>query len=351
MRRDGRRDRVPSDVFLYFRSHSIMDRTIASGAVDSGSIPLGSIMNMFIICAAVIAAAVFVIAALRSEWERRQLKIEHYYVYKDADGTQAESCTAAVSERRAVRLVFVSDVHNYFDDVHRTDAVIQAVESEAPDLVLLGGDVVTVSKKKSRLPDTVPAESFAAKLAGRLPGLPVIYAPGNHELRFKERYPDEYAGYTERLRSAGITMLEDDRIAYGDLAVYGVCLDDKFFGKHIPVIGVDPDMPDKYLIGRIGLPDKRDFNILLMHSPLYLDAAAAWGADLVLSGHFHGGTIRLPDGRGLMTPQYHFFNKLCSGIHHAGRTAMIVNRGLGTHSFNIRLNDLPELSVIDIALH
>lgn len=328
-----------------------MDRTIASGAVDSGSIPLGSIMNMFIICAAVIAAAVFVIAALRSEWERRQLKTEHYYVHMDADGTRAEACDGAARAQRDIRLAFVSDVHDYFDDAQRADYLIRAIEAEAPELVLLGGDIVTVPKKKRILPDTAAAERFAAKLAERMPKLPVIYAQGNHEQRFEDRFPEEYACYADRLRAAGITMLKDDSIAYGRCTVYGVCPDVRYFGKHIPIVGHDPDMPEKYLIGRLGLPDKRDFNILLMHSPLYLDAAAAWGADLVLSGHFHGGTIRLPGGRGLMTPQYHFLNKLCSGVHYAGRTAMIVNRGLGTHSFNIRLNDLPELSIIDIALH
>lgn len=327
-----------------------MDRTIASGAVDSGSIPLGSIMNMFIICAAVIAAAVFIIAVIRSEWERRQLKTEHYYVQKDAGGTNVRHLRGALPAHRDIRAAFISDVHDYFDDAARIDAVLRVIESEAPELVLLGGDIVTVSKRKHKLPDTAAAELFAARLADSFPKLPVIYAPGNHEQRFRERYPDEYAGYTDRLKTSGVVMLEDDSAVCGRCRIYGVCPDMKYFGKHIPILGQDPYMPEKYLIGKLGLPDKRDLNILLMHSPLYLGAAAAWGADLVLSGHFHGGTIRLPDGRGLMTPQYHFFNKLCSGIHRDGRTAMIVNRGLGTHSFNIRLNDLPELSIIDIAL-
>ncbi len=47
-----------------------------------------------------------------------------------------------------------------------------------------------------------------------------------------------------------------------------------------------------------------------------------------------------------MTPQFQFFHKYCSGLHWLNGKAMIVSRGLGTHSINIRLNDLPELSVI-----
>ena len=85
-----------------------------------------------------------------------------------------------------------------------------------------------------------------------------------------------------------------------------------------------------------------------MHSPLYLREAAAWGADLVLAGHFHGGTIRLPFIGGLMTPQFQFLLPECAGRFQEGSTEMIVSRGLGTHSIRIRLNDLPEISCIDI---
>ena len=80
-----------------------------------------------------------------------------------------------------------------------------------------------------------------------------------------------------------------------------------------------------------------------------LKEAEALGADLMLSGHFHGGTIRLPYLGGLMTPQLQFFTKEVTGSFEHGGTAMIVNRGLGTHSVKIRLNDRPEISVIDIS--
>ena len=88
--------------------------------------------------------------------------------------------------------------------------------------------------------------------------------------------------------------------------------------------------------------------ILLAHSPLYFDAYAKWGADLTLSGHFHGGTIRLPGLGGVMTPQYQFFLPWCAGIFEKQGHYMAVSRGLGTHSINIRLNNRPQLLVIRI---
>ena len=102
-------------------------------------------------------------------------------------------------------------------------------------------------------------------------------------------------------------------------------------------------MPEGYLQRKLGNTDPGRFQILLMHSPLYFAEARQWGADLTLSGHFHGGTIRIPGVGGLMTPQYQFFLPWCAGSFVEGQQAMAVGRGLGTHSINIRLNDLPQL--------
>ena len=101
----------------------------------------------------------------------------------------------------------------------------------------------------------------------------------------------------------------------------------------------------------LGEPDPEKFCLLLAHSPLFFEEYAAWGADLTLSGHFHGGTIRLPLVGGVMTPQYQFFYPRCAGYFELpgkGRekSRMIVGRGLGTHSINIRLNDKPQVVVV-----
>ena len=93
---------------------------------------------------------------------------------------------------------------------------------------------------------------------------------------------------------------------------------------------------------------REKFQILLCHSPLFFDACRKWGADLTLSGHFHGGTIRLPYLGGVMTPQFQFFLPWCAGTFEENGKTMIVSRGLGTHSINIRLNNKPQLVVVDL---
>ena len=99
----------------------------------------------------------------------------------------------------------------------------------------------------------------------------------------------------------------------------------------------------------LGSPDPEKYSLLLAHSPMYFKQYAEWGADLTLSGHFHGGTIRLPLVGGVMTPQFQFFFPWCSGQHEGAHgRKMIVGRGLGTHSINIRFNDKPQVVVVDL---
>ncbi|MDO4961071.1 MAG: metallophosphoesterase [Eubacteriales bacterium] len=279
--------------------------------------------------------------AVRSEWERRQLKAEFYTVRrKRNDGADKD-------QSKKLRLAFISDVHDYFCFSGSFEKLISMINEQHPDMVLLGGDILTLKKHSKKKPDTGDAVRLARQLAARYT---VIYGMGNHELRFRELFPDEFNKFADELKALGVILLDDDKALFDGMAVYGADPEREFYLGILPFIGRKTEMPEKYLIGRLGMSEAAGdrFKILLMHSPLYLEESAKWGADLVLSGHFHGGTIRLPDGRGLMSPQYQFFNKECSGVHHTGDTVMIVNRGLGTHTFNIRINDLPELSIIDI---
>ena len=290
-------------------------------------------MSMYAVCVVFIVLCVVIVitAASRSAWERRQLKIDYY--------------RAGQGGTRNTRIAFISDIHNYCEDEHKTAKLNAAIAETSPELVLLGGDIISVIKESRNAPDIGHICTVIGSIAAHYP---VIYAEGNHETRLRERYPGVYRRYREALEQAGVIFLINDKVDFRDICIYGVSLEQEYYKKRMPAVGVDAYMPEKYLIGKLGLPDRDRFNILLMHSPMFLKKASEWGADLVLSGHFHGGTIRLPDGRGLMSPQLHFFNRYCSGVHRMGKTMMIVSRGLGTHTFNIRLNDLPELGIIDI---
>ena len=275
------------------------------------------------------AAAGMTAAALAdSAMERRSLTVQRYTVFTEKP----------LGKER--KLVFLSDLHDasFGEENARLFSVIRA---EEPDAVLTGGDIMTVK----RTADITKAARFMRKLAAEWP---VYAADGNHETRLgrdRGRYGDLYDEYMEELLSAGVRVVNDCSAMLGErVRISGITLGEEWYAKFRV-----PEMRASFLEDRLG-PARRDyFQILLIHSPMYQDAASAWGADLSLAGHFHGGTIRLPGGIGLMTPQYQFFRREVTGMHVSGGSAMIVSPGLGTHSINLRINNRPQVVVVKLA--
>lgn len=276
--------------------------------------------------AAVMAAAAGIGCFLRSEYEKQNFVVE-------------ESVISSPKIHQKKTFVFITDVHDKeFGPANQR--LLEAVRDARPDGILLGGDLM-VSKGEGDL-------DVSFRLLEGLSGLaPVFYGMGNHELRLRlerETYGNHYQRLEQRARELGIVLLRNRRAAFGEIDITGAELSPVFYRKLFlekPVA-----MPSGYLAKRLGTPDSSRFQLLLMHSPLYFSQCREWGADLTLSGHFHGGTIRLPLLGGLMTPQYQFFVPWCAGSFEQDGKWMMVGRGLGTHSINIRLNDKPQLLVI-----
>jgi hypothetical protein len=97
----------------------------------------------------------------------------------------------------------------------------------------------------------------------------------------------------------------------------------------------------------IGKPNDDSFRLLLAHHPCYFDAYAGWGADLTLSGHLHGGIVRLPFFGGVVSPQIRLFPRYDKGMYTMDGKKMIVSAGLGSHTIKLRINNPPELIIID----
>ncbi len=261
---------------------------------------------------------------LRSSYERRTLTTTEYTIETD-------------KIKRDRTFVFLSDLHdNCFGEGQ--EKLLAAMEAVKPDAVLIGGDMMVVKHRA----DIDAALFFVEKLAGRYP---VYHGNGNHENRMdRDRgvYLDQYDRYVAALKGMGVHHLSDSaEMLDEDIRIHGLNLDEQFYRKFY----TEP-LEVSYIEGRLGVPEAGQYHILLSHSPLYGEIYGQWGADLALCGHFHGGTIRIPGLGGLMTPQFQFFKDCCGGMFETGDKRMIVSRGLGTHSVNIRLNNKPELVVI-----
>lgn len=244
--------------------------------------------------------------------------------------------------RSRKRLVFLSDLHNKeFGEGNKR--LLQAIDEARPDAVLIGGDMM-VSKGHPEV------EIPLALLKALSKKYPVYYGNGNHENRMvweRSVYGSLYETYQEQLKALGVIYLENSNSFLGeDIAVSGVDLGKRYYRKLF--FQQQEPLPTGYLEKRLGKAEEKRFQILLIHSPMYFKESADWGADLTLSGHFHGGTIRIPLLGGVMTPQYQFFLPWCAGTFEKNGKRMVVSRGLGTHSINIRIHNKPQLVVLDL---
>ena len=93
--------------------------------------------------------------------------------------------------------------------------------------------------------------------------------------------------------------------------------------------------------------DSNLYTILLSHRPELFDTYKEKNIDLVLTGHAHGGQIRLFN-KGLVAPNQGLFPKSTSGIFLCNNTSMITSRGIGNSVLPFRINNNPELVIIKI---
>ena len=266
----------------------------------------------------------------RSRYERDCLVTEKYRIASEKIHGQGKT------------IVFLTDLHNK-EFGEENSRLLETVRKVKPDAVLFGGDGMVAKRGNSdvRIPLALLTE-LAKEFS-------VYCGNGNHESRMlwkSEIYGETYENYRTALENAGIRYLSNEAADLdSDIRVYGLDL------PKIAYLPRSGEIPEGLLKETMGEPDPEKFCLLLAHSPLFFEEYAAWGADLTLSGHFHGGTIRLPLVGGVMTPQYQFFYPRCAGYFELpgkGRekSRMIVGRGLGTHSINIRLNDKPQVVVV-----
>ena len=240
------------------------------------------------------------------------------------------------------RIVFLSDLHNrmYGEENER---LLKSIREQQPDLILIGGDML-VRKDGNSYDKTV-------RFLDKLPEIcPVYCANGNHEQKLKElpdKYEQSYEDYKKALTASGIHMLENasETVKLDEVPV-------KISGLEIPLWAYvrfgKKELPLKEITERIEAHGE-EYQILLAHHPGYMKEYLAYGADLILGGHYHGCVVRFPWIGGMISPNFTLFPKYSGGIYREGAQTAVVSRGLGTHSVSVRLWNWPELIVLELS--
>lgn len=228
------------------------------------------------------------------------------------------------SELDGYKIVQISDLHNKSFG-GKSSRLLEAITAESPNIIVVTGDIVD-----SRHTDIDTALEF---VQGAVEIAPVYYITGNHEHMLSA---EDFDTLMQGMTDAGVIILDNEctQISVGD--------------AQFNLIGLsNTDLTDGTL-GDISPSSENQLNILLAHQPQFIENYAAGGADIVLSEHAHGGQIRLPFIGGLFAPGQGLFPEYCDGSHTVDHTTMIVSRGLGNSVFPLRINDRPEIVVLEL---
>lgn len=249
-----------------------------------------------------------------------------------------------VTEQRCshdFRIVHISDLHDRSYG-HLNSKLKKRIDMLHPDIIMMSGDIMTAGRHNGPQKN---ADDLVISLAREYP---VYFSLGNHEDKMKnrsERFGTSYTDAVKLYRSAGVHILDNtsEFEEKSGTIITGLSISKRYYKR------LDRKEPSAESVDKlIGRKDDGYMNILLAHNPLYFDSYSSWGADLVLSGHIHGGIVRIPGIGGLLSPDCTFFPKYDGGRFEENGSVMIVSRGLGTHTIPIRVFNPGELVCIDV---
>lgn len=239
-----------------------------------------------------------------------------------------------------IRVVHLTDLHN--SEFGRENArLVEHVRRQRPDVILLTGDMLNGDE---------PETDVAVRLIEQLSGIAPVYSSyGNHEKGYENVYGSDVRALYERAgahtleRTYADVQIKGQTVRLG--GIYGYCL------------------PEKYLRTREAREKEVEFlkafeqtellTVLLCHVPtswIVNDNLEEWNVDCIFSGHIHGGQIRLPFVGGVYAPDQGLFPGALCGLYRSQdrERVMVLSRGLGSRGSVPRINNVPEIVVVDI---
>ncbi len=208
----------------------------------------------------------------------------------------------------SLRLALITDLHSARYGRNQSRLMAQ-LEAYAPDAVLLCGDIYDGTASLSN------AAVFCRAVGA---AYPCYFVLGNHEYA-----THELETIRQVLEESGITVLEGDTLRFSAS------------GTSIRIAGVDDvrcnriGYEEQLAAVKEALDGEDEFSVLLSHEPQYIDDLLDAGADLIVSGHTHGGQISLPGVfNGLYSPGQGLFPKYAGGLYAFGEQTLVISRGL-----------------------
>lgn len=237
------------------------------------------------------------------------------------------------SSFKGYKILQISDLHNkQFGD--NQDVLIQKIKSIDPDIIAITGDLID-----SKSYDAEVSMQLIREIVKKYP---VYFVTGNHE-----QWSGKYNRLEKELKKYDVNVLRNEYVGIqkGEQEINLLGIDDPEF-----VTGNRDEgniIIDEIKKAKIEMQPDR-YNVLLSHRPEFLTEYADEQIDLVLSGHAHGGQVRLPFIGGLVAPNQGVLPKYTAGLYVEQSTSMVVSRGLGNSIIPQRILNRPEIVVVQL---
>lgn len=271
--------------------------------------------------------AVVLCYVLWQKWELTRFRVTEYKV-----------SSPKIKGRGLV--VVIADMHG-FSYGRENRRLLSQIKKLNPHAIFIPGDML-VSKYSGTYEVALRTLQELVRIA------PVYYSYGNHESRL--RNPEKanhllFEEYMSKVTEAGVIVMgtESREISLGEnrvqLSALELELDYYEKGRIVP-------LEQDYLARHLPAQKEGIYQILLAHNPAYAEEYIRWGADVTFCGHNHGGLIRIPGIGSVISPQLTWFPKYDAGRFQMEGKHVIVSRGLGTHTFHIRIFNRAELLAV-----
>lgn len=259
--------------------------------------------------------------------------------YLSKHGLTISRYTVSVQIQNSIRIIQLSDLHGSQFGSHN-QKLIDSVKQEDPDLIFLTGDLIN---------DDTPDISVALDLITSLSEIAPVYASyGNHELDYQKNF---HRNVAQLYSQAGATVLEQEwqeiEINGSTLrigGIYSYCLSRRYANENVQW---QEEADFLAAFQDTALP-----TVLLSHLPVgWLGSSLDdWTINVIFSGHLHGGQVILPGIGSLYAPDMGWFPGRLWGTFSSsdGQNTLVLSRGLGTAEAFPRLNNVPEIVVVNL---
>ena len=226
-----------------------------------------------------------------------------------------------------INVTIISDLHENRFGEDNID-LIKKIEKQSPDIILVAGDMTNEDSTDIKL---------VTNLMKRLSEIaPVFYSLGNTEYDNITKFNSDII---KQLENVNVTVLDKE---YEDIKIKNTII--RIGGMYDYAFALNGNNTYKFLCD---FQDTNNYKIMIAHRPdsfIFGDASEVWDIDLVVSGHTHGGQVRVPFKGGLYVGDQGYFPMYDKGLFDLNKIKILISSGLGSGKQKIpRFNNVPEV--------